>query len=295
MELRDLKYFAVIARHRSLSRAADTLEISAAALSKSLRRLEASVDAKLVERAAKGVALTSFGKLLLARIDKLRLSFEDVKREALEMGAGRAGELRIGMNQVDVERITAVCMRLHAEAPALSFDLVVSTNDEMLPRLLGGDLDVVVSLQPPSPYPGTIREPLLEDEMVVCASPNHPLSRRRRLTVADLAGQRWVLNAGDVQSRRALEDGFRRAGFPGPTILVQSRALQARATALAHSHALGYQSRRLLKLFGSGAYRFVELPVKELACPVSLGVMYRKDGYLPRSARRFIDLLQADF
>ncbi len=61
MELRDLQYFAVIAQHGNLARASEALGLSPPALSKSLRRLEAYVDAKLVQRTPKGVVLTSSG------------------------------------------------------------------------------------------------------------------------------------------------------------------------------------------------------------------------------------------
>ena len=61
MELRDIEYFAVVAEHGNLRRASEALGLSPPALSKSLRRLEESMQAKLVERTPKGVALTPVG------------------------------------------------------------------------------------------------------------------------------------------------------------------------------------------------------------------------------------------
>jgi DNA-binding transcriptional LysR family regulator len=58
MELRDIEYFAVIAEHGSLARAAEGLGLSQPALSKCLRWLENAVEAKLVKRTSKGVELT---------------------------------------------------------------------------------------------------------------------------------------------------------------------------------------------------------------------------------------------
>ena len=54
MELRDIEYFAVIAEHGHLGRAADALGLSQPALSKSLRRLEQALQVKLVKRTPKG-------------------------------------------------------------------------------------------------------------------------------------------------------------------------------------------------------------------------------------------------
>src|SRR5215510_4874422 len=95
-QLRDIEYFATIAEHGQLQRAAETLGLSQAALSKSLNRLETAMNARLLKRTPKGVEPTSVGAALLARVGKLRLSFEDVTREIADLSEGRAGHLRIG-------------------------------------------------------------------------------------------------------------------------------------------------------------------------------------------------------
>jgi DNA-binding transcriptional LysR family regulator len=96
MELRDIEYFAVIAEHGNVRRAAEALELSPTALSKSLRRLEASMQAKLFERTPKGVELTSVGAALLARVQRIRLTLNDVAREAADLSHGRSGHLSVG-------------------------------------------------------------------------------------------------------------------------------------------------------------------------------------------------------
>ena len=74
MELRDIQYFAVVAEHGNVRRASEALGLSPGALSKSLRRLEESLKAKLVERTPKGVALTSVGAALLSQVQRLRVT-----------------------------------------------------------------------------------------------------------------------------------------------------------------------------------------------------------------------------
>ena len=84
--LRDLEYFAVIAEHGQLQRAAVALGLSQPALSLSLRRLEQATKARLLKRTPKGIELTSVGAALLARVSKLRLSVDDVTREIADLG-----------------------------------------------------------------------------------------------------------------------------------------------------------------------------------------------------------------
>ena len=88
MELRDIEYFAVIAEHGHLGRAADALGLSQPALSKSLRRLEHALHVKLVKRTPKGVELTAEGSVLLLRVRELRLSLQGVAREIADMSSG---------------------------------------------------------------------------------------------------------------------------------------------------------------------------------------------------------------
>src|SRR6478609_8832206 len=96
MELRDIEYFAVIAEHGHLGRAADTLGLSQPALSKSLRRLERALQVKLVRRIPKGVELTTEGSVLFLRVRELRLSLQSVVREIADVSQGRVGHLRVG-------------------------------------------------------------------------------------------------------------------------------------------------------------------------------------------------------
>src|SRR5262245_38436371 len=98
MRLQDIEYFAAIAEHRNLGRAAEALDMSISALSKSLRRLETSMQAKLVRRTPKGVELTAEGDVLLSHTRRLQISLSDVTREVGEVSRGRAGHLRIGGN-----------------------------------------------------------------------------------------------------------------------------------------------------------------------------------------------------
>lgn len=293
MEIRDLDYFAAIARRGSLARAAEELNLSPAALSKSLRRLETAIEAKLMERAPKGLALTSSGKLLLDRAERLRLAVEDVKSEAAEMGAGRAGRLRVGVSAVDSERMAIACMALLADAPELAFEVIVTTSDDlMVPRLRSGELDLVLSLTSVQ-YAGLVHETLFSDTFAVCASPTHRLARRRRLTVADVAEERWALDGSGQRPRQLLEQAFLRSGFPPPKVALESASLQVRHAAVTHSQCLGYHSQRFLRQAATRGFRTVELAVETLTLPVSLDVMIRKDGYLPRSAQRLLHLLRS--
>src|SRR5262249_49090340 len=136
MELRDIEYFAVIAEHGHLGRAAGALGLSQPALSKSLRRLERALQGKLVKKTPKGVGLTPEGAVLFARARELKLSLQSVAREVAEVGQGRAGQLRVGVGLPRPEElITAAFTEMLNDAPKANLIVTVSDNDVMVPAL----------------------------------------------------------------------------------------------------------------------------------------------------------------
>src|SRR4051812_11411328 len=134
MELRDIEYFAVIAQHGHLGRAAEALRLTQPALSKSLRRLEEALDAKLVKRTPRGVELTAEGAALLERVRGLRLSLQDVAREVKDVSEGRVGHLRVGVGESIAEYLLPTAFEaLLRDSPRMSLRIHVSDNDQMLP------------------------------------------------------------------------------------------------------------------------------------------------------------------
>ena len=291
MELRDIEYFAVVAEHGNLRRASEALGLSPPALSKSLRRLEKSMQAKLVERTPKGVVLTPVGGALLAQVRRLRITLRDIRREAQDLSRGSAGHLRIGVGATTVEDLPESCAALLKEAPNLTAQIIVADNDVMVPALYNGELDLIFNIIPDSPYAGCVQEHLFDDVFVVCASADHRLTRRRRLPLAELAHERWTLSAPAVLNVQHIHRVFQASGLPAPQVAIEARPLGLRLQICASTDLLSFSARRTLHLLAR--FRIKELPVKELEWHRAVGVIYRNESYLPPAARRLIRLLKA--
>ena len=291
MEWRDLQYFAVVAQHENVRQASEALELSPAAVSKSLRRLERSMRAKLVERSSKGVTLTPVGAALLAQIGRLRVTLDDVRREAADLSEGRAGHLRIGVGATTVEDLPERCAALLKEAPGLTAQIIVGDNDVMVPALCSGELDLVFNVLPDTPYAGCVQEQLFEDVFVVCASAAHRLARRKRLSMADLVDEQWVLSAPAVLNVRHVTRTFQGSGLPAPKVAIEARPLRLRLQICASTDLLGFSARRTLPLCAPG-FLLKELPVDELKWRRPVGVICRNGSYLSPAAQRLIRLLR---
>ena len=179
MELRDIEYFAVVAEHAHLGRAAAALGLSQPALSKRLRRLESALQTKLVRRTTKGVELTLEGSTLLTRVSELRVSLQNVAREIAEVGAGRVGRLRVGAGfAISEQFLSAAFAAILESSPRSSLQVTLSDNDLMIPALRDGALDLIINYHPPRLPEGLVFEQLFSDRYVLSASASHPLAKK---------------------------------------------------------------------------------------------------------------------
>jgi len=294
MELRDIEYFEVIAKHGHLGRAADALKLSQPALSKSLRRLEQALQAKLVKKTPKGVELTPEGSVLFMRARDLRLSLQSVAREVADVGQGRVGLLRIGVGFPRPEEFLASAFAaMLKDAPRTSLIVTVSDNDVMIPALRTGEIDLIFNYLSMTGSPeGLVREHLHDDEQVVCASATHRLARRRRVALADLAQEKWAVSALTQTSQLRLHEAFRSASLPPPQIAFECRSPRLKLRTVVNSDLLDWTSRRFVEK-SEFASTVTILPVKELEWVRPIGLIYRRETYLPPAIGRFIEILKA--
>jgi len=292
MEPRDIEYFAVIAEHGNLGRAADQLGLSQPALSKGLRRLEKAVGAKLVRRTPKGVDLTAVGTALLSRARGLRLTLDDIAREAADLSEGRTGHLRVGTTPgLSGYLLPATCAVMLKEAPRVAVNVIVGTSEFLEPALSRGELDLIVTPAPAVERNHLAREHVFDREFVVIASARHRLARKKQVTLADLARERWVMSPGS-RAQEALSRAFAQSKLPPLSIAVETASLPFSLSLLPSTDLLGFGPRQYVREHSSPV-RLVELPVKGLSRQQSVAVQYRKDAYLSPTAQRFIKILKS--
>ena len=292
MELRDIEYFSVIAEHRHLGRAAEALKLSASALTKCLRRLERTLQVKLVTRTPKGVELTPEGAALRAHAQRLQVSLTDVAREVSQLSRGLSGQLRVGsLPGFAVDNlVTAASVALFSEPSKVALTVSIGEHDMLVPALRNGDLDLIV-LAMHIPYDGVVLEHLYDDDFVVYASVNHRLAKRKQVTLADLAQESWAMT-NPIEMWPIFARAFADKELPPPKIALVSIAGSIKARTIAATQLLGFASRGAFEQ-ARAELPLVELPLNKVLWHRRLGIGYRKDAYLSPAARRFIALLKA--
>lgn len=244
-------------------------------------------------RAPKGVDLTTVGAALFARARGLRLSLDDIAREATDLGQGRAGHLRIGAAASSALHFAPLaCGRLLKESPGVTLNLVVGDHNTLLSGLRNGTMDVILTAIPAAHHADLIDERLYDEEYVIYASVHHSLAKRKQLSLADLVRERWAMGTLNGSSERRLTQAFADNDLPPPNIAIVTPFLPARYHLVGTSDLLGFGTRQQM-WYAAARFSVAQLRIKNLELTLRAGVMHRKDAYLPPVGLRFIEILKA--
>ena len=200
-DLRRLRAFNAVARSGSFSKAARELGYTQSVVSHHVAVLEREFGLTLVNRGTRPVTVTDAGARLL-RYSEAALGYITAAEDELRAIAGlESGTFRIGAFLSAANTfVPAALARFEAAHPEIEVPLRQVEEPEALRRLRSGDLDLAVIYrvwEPSKNGPNLSNEGLDEvflanDPYRVALPPTHPLGRRCRLQLADLAGERFI-------------------------------------------------------------------------------------------------------
>jgi len=233
MELRQLRYLVALADERHFTRAAARLHIAQPALSQQVRRLEDEVGVALVDRTTRHVALTPAGELLVGRARRALAEVDAATAELSELAGVRTGRVVIGaMRSTGRFDLSALFAAYYARHPGIELVVREEPSEVMLQRLHADALDVAfLSVNRLDAGPDIQLHPLLDEPLVALVAPDHRLAGRRRLDMAELRDERFIVFGEGGSLRRIVVQGAREAGFE-PTLAFEStEAARIRAMA----------------------------------------------------------------
>jgi DNA-binding transcriptional LysR family regulator len=195
MELRHLRYFVAAAEEQNVTRAAARLHVSQPPLSRQLRDLEEDLGVKLFDRTAKAVRLTEAGRVFLNEARAVLQRADEAARTVKAVASGASGELRVGYApSLTVELLPRALREFEMESPGVRVTLHDLSTEEMLAGLRANRLHVALMVQPPGPATlDLVFQELHRYPVCVAAHPTHPLARRRRPALKDVAEDRLIV------------------------------------------------------------------------------------------------------
>jgi DNA-binding transcriptional LysR family regulator len=192
-ELRHLRNFVVLAEELHFGRAASRLAMSQPPLSVSIQQLEDAVGTRLFDRHSKGVRLTAAGEALYADVRDVIAKTEEAFVLAREIGAGATGRLRIGfVGSLLFCGLPQWLQAFQAAHPRIDVVLTELNSKEQIDALQHDELELGFILA--RRVPDTLKiAPLFTEPFLCCLPEGHPLARRRKVSLAALRDEPFVL------------------------------------------------------------------------------------------------------
>jgi DNA-binding transcriptional LysR family regulator len=244
-----LRQLALIVRHRSFSKAAESMGISQPALSKNIRSLERALGVQLLERGRFGALPTAFGLALVRHADSIDAELRSAKQEIEALRVARGGHTCIGCGPSEATRLLPTALsRLRDSSPGIQVTILYGLNAALMPMVKHGEVDFALSSIPPRcPDPDLKQLRLHEDRAAVIARRGHPLlARREALTAADLVDQQWILATKVELERLALDQVFLEAGLAPPQDPIETTSAVLMKTLVMQSDFLTFLPRELV-------------------------------------------------
>ena len=205
MELRNINTFLHVAELHSFSRTARELGYSQSAVSTQIALLEDELGVPLFDRVGKSVRLTDAGQTFLQYARTLLTTAQQAKA-ALQPAPEAQGTLRVAIaDSLCSALMPGLLEQFHALCPRVEVSLRAANTREMREMLASNRADLAYTLDLPLTHPA---DRVLLDQPEPCcflAPASHPLARRQELTLADLAGQEFLLTERGMSYREALE------------------------------------------------------------------------------------------
>jgi DNA-binding transcriptional LysR family regulator len=297
LKLRDLHVFITIVQRGSMAKAAAQLGVSQSAVSEIVAGLEHAVGVRLLERRPHGVEPTTYGHALLARS---LAAFDELKqgiREIEFLADPTAGEVRIGCAESTASDLLPDLIQqfLQQYPRAVPYVRPLVTPTLELSELRDRSLDLVVArlMQAPAGEDDDLNvELLFEDHLVVAAGIQSKWARRRRIDLAELADQPWILTPSDTWNSAILAEAFRMRGLDLPKPCLVTFSVPLRAKLLATGPFITAFPSSIMRL-NADHLSVTALPVDLPARPWPIAIVTLKNRTLSPMTQRFIDQLRA--
>jgi DNA-binding transcriptional LysR family regulator len=285
LRLRDLHVLFMVAERGSMAKAASELGISQPAVSDVIAHLEGAIGVKLFDRSSHGVTPTMYGQALLKRslnaFDELKQGIRDIEF----LADPTTGELRIGCGVSLFPTIMPPIVHQFSHAyPGVTLNV-----DEVAPPAydLSGlrerRYDLLIGrwqmLQDGSEDDLKV-EILFDDPLVIAAGEGHRWSRRRRIDLAELIDEQWIMTPPDNWSAEI----FRACGLPAPKFKLATMSLHIRTYMLARGQFVTAIPKSLSDCYELKVLA-VDLPVR----PWPVVIVTLMNRTLSPVVERFID------
>ena len=212
LTLRQLKVFEAVARHLNYTRAAEELHLTQPAVSMQVKQLEESLGVALFEQLGKRVHLTEAGTEVLGYARSVTQQLDELEGVLHRMKGLGGGRLRISVATTANYFIPTLLGSFSRRYPDVTVSLDVTNRETLLRQLAENTVDLVVMGQPPVEA-DVEAEAFMDNPLVVVAPTDHPLAKKKKIPLARLQEETFLVRESGSGTRIAMERFFNERGM----------------------------------------------------------------------------------
>jgi DNA-binding transcriptional LysR family regulator len=212
-DLRHIRAFLALARAGSFTRAAGELHMSQPTLTVQIQQLETALGVKLFDRNKRHVALTPAGRDLLVPLERILIDVEAITTSAEELLEHRRGLVTVAaLPSVSAGLLPRAIKRLSESYPGISVRVYDGVASAVATMVKTGQVDFGISSQTYGDRELT-SQVLIMDRLCAVVAAEHPLSKKRSMSLRELAKHPLILMVKDSSSRQIVDQAFDREGL----------------------------------------------------------------------------------
>ncbi len=286
--MRQLQIFEAVARLKSFSRAAESLHVVQPTVSKQIKLLHEAIDMPLIEQIGKEIFLTDAGRQLYAVcVDWLGI-WNRFEQSIADQKGMKRGSLKIAVVTTSKYFMPRILGPFCAQYPGIDLAMEVVNRGRILERLAQNQDDLYVMGVPPEDL-DIQATAFMDNSLVIIAPYDHPLARKKKLRMASLADEPFIMREVGSGTRIATERLFEERKVR-LNVRMELGSNEAIKQAVAGGLGLGMISKSTLNLHPAQR-DVVILDVAGFPLRRSWYVVYPKGKQLSVVAKTFLDFL----
>jgi DNA-binding transcriptional LysR family regulator len=269
MELRQLEYFVAVAEEANFTRAAERVHISQSGISAQVRRLEQQLGAELIDRSARTATLTPAGSAALEHARAVIAAASAVQQAVDEVTGLLRGRLVVAMvTACTVRPLFDALSAFHSTHPGVELSLLEDASDRLIERVRSGEADLALTGVAAMPA-GLEGFPVISERLVAAVPADHPLARRKRVTLADIAAHPVICMPEGTGIRTVFDRGWAARGAR-PDIALQASAPSAVADLAARGLGVAILTASMVD-----GHALRRIAIADLDAPALLALVWR--------------------
>lgn len=289
MDINQLEVLAVVAREKSFSRAADSLNRTQPAISQAIRRLEQEIGEKLFDRSSKDGTLTLAGEVLLdyaKQMLNLRLTAQNAIKEMRDL---HHGKVTISANEHTVFYLLPIIQEFRRLYPLVKIEVQRGVASRIPKEVMAREVELgIISFKPNDDSVKSI--PVGTDELALIVAPNHTLANKSSVSVKELGVETFIAHNAPSPYRQKVIETFEKHNTR-LNISVELPSLEAIKKLVEKGVGVALVPKLTAQTeIANGQLKALSVP--EMKLERKLNIIYRRNSVLSHAAKVFLKLVK---